>query len=68
MRQFRATPHHPREGVLCNAGFTHWKNLFPSESSAIATVDRLVDRATILRFIGKSFRDPEEVVGAPLED
>jgi hypothetical protein len=49
-------------------GFSQWKKLFPSESSAIATVDRLVDRATILRFTGKSFRNPELISGAPLED
>jgi DNA replication protein DnaC len=54
--------------LTANTGFASWKHLFPSESSAIATVDRLVDQATILRFTGKSFRDPKEVVGAPLED
>lgn len=52
--------------LTANTGFAHWKHLFPSESSAIATVDRLVDRATVLRFTGKSFRGPKEVVGAPL--
>ena len=54
--------------LTANTGFASWKHLFPSESSAIATVDRLVDQATILRFTGKSFRDPKEVVGAPLDD
>jgi hypothetical protein len=54
--------------LTANTGFASWKHLFPSESSAIATVDRLVDQATILRFTGKSFRDPKEIVGAPLED
>ncbi len=54
--------------LTANTGFAHWKHLFPSESSAIATVDRLVDRATILRFTGKSFRDPKEILGAPLDD
>ena len=54
--------------LTANTGFANWKNLFPSESSAIATVDRLVDQATILRFTGKSFRDPREIVGAPLDD
>jgi hypothetical protein len=34
----------------------------------MATVDRLVDRATILRFTGKSSRQPREICGAPLED
>jgi DNA replication protein DnaC len=54
--------------LTANTGFQHWKNLFPSESAAVATVDRLVDRATILRFTGKSFRQPREICGAPLED
>jgi DNA replication protein DnaC len=54
--------------LTANTGFTRWKNLFPSEAMAVATVDRLVDDATILRFTGKTFRDPREIVGAPLED
>ena len=54
--------------LTANTGFSKWKSLFPSEETAVATVDRLVDRATILRFTGKSCRDPKEVVGAPLED
>lgn len=54
--------------LTANTGFSHWKNLFPSEAEAIATVDRLVDHATILRFTGKSFRNPAQISGAPLED
>lgn len=54
--------------LTANTGFDHWKKLFPSESAAVATVDRLVDRATILRFTGKSSRQPREICGAPLED
>lgn len=54
--------------LTANTGFTHWKNLFPSESTAMATVDRLVDRATILRFTGTTHRGPKDVVGAPLDD
>jgi len=54
--------------LTANTGFTRWKNLFPSEAMAVATVDRLVDGATILRFSGKSFRKPQKIVGAPLED
>jgi DNA replication protein DnaC len=54
--------------LTANRGFTRWKSLFPSESAAIATADRLIDGATILRFTGKSFRAPREVVGAPLDD
>ncbi|HLF57162.1 MAG TPA: IS21-like element helper ATPase IstB [Thermoanaerobaculia bacterium] len=54
--------------LTANTGFTQWKNLFPSEAQAVATVDRLVDGATILRFTGKSFRGPKEITGAPLDD
>jgi DNA replication protein DnaC len=54
--------------LTANTGFSNWKNLFPSEATAVATADRLVDGATILRFTGKSFRKPREIVGAPLED
>lgn len=54
--------------LAANTGFSKWKNLFPSESAAIASVDRLVDEATILRFTGKSCRDPRETSGAALDD
>lgn len=54
--------------LAANVGFKRWVNLFPGEASAVATVDRLVDDATILRFTGKSCREPREIVGAPLED
>lgn len=60
-----------RQGAImlaANVGFKQWVNLFPGEAAAVATVDRLVDDATILRFTGKSFRKPREIVGAPLED
>ena len=30
--------------------------------------DRLLDRATILRFTGKSFRQPADIHGAPLDE
>jgi DNA replication protein DnaC len=54
--------------LTAHTGFQHWKQLFPSVSAAVATIDRLVDRATILRFTGKSHRQPKDVSGAPLED
>ena len=54
--------------LTANTGFNHWKTLFPSESQAVATVDRLVDRATILRFTGKTKRGPRDVHGAPLDE
>jgi DNA replication protein DnaC len=68
---FRLVSARHRQGSIiltANTGFTKWKTLFPSEATAVATADRLVDRATILRFTGKSFRKPREIVGAPLED
>jgi DNA replication protein DnaC len=54
--------------LTANTGFSKWKSLFPSEETPVATVDRLVDRATILRFTGKSLRDPLVITGAPLDD
>ena len=68
---FRLVSARHRQGSIvltANTGFSKWKSLFPSEATAVATVDRLVDRATILRFTGKSFRQPRDIVGAPLED
>jgi DNA replication protein DnaC len=68
---FRLVSARHRQGSImlaANVGFSHWANLFPGEASAVATVDRLVDDATILRFTGKSCREPREIVGAPLED
>jgi DNA replication protein DnaC len=53
--------------LTANSGFSKWKSFFPSEAHAVATVDRLVDRASILRFSGESGRGPKEVIGAPLE-
>ena len=68
---FRLVSARHRQGSIvltANTGFSKWRSLFPSEATAVATVDRLVDSATILRFTGKSFRQPHEIVGAPLED
>ena len=68
---FRLVSARHRQGSIvltANTGFSKWRSLFPSEATAVATVDRLVDSATILRFTGKSFRQPREIVGAPLQD
>ena len=54
--------------LTANTGFSKWSSFFPSEAQAIATVDRLLDRATILRFTGKTFRNPRDVHGAPLDE
>jgi len=53
--------------LAANTGFANWKRFFPSEAHAVATVDRLVDRATILRFTGRSFRAPKDIHGAELD-
>lgn len=60
---------HPTKStiVTSNTGFNNWGKFFPQEAQAIATVDRLLDRATVLRFTGKSFRQPKEIFGAPLD-
>jgi hypothetical protein len=54
--------------LTANTGFTKWQNLFPTQANAIATADRLVDGATILRFTGKTWRNPKEITGAPLDE
>lgn len=46
--------------LAANTGFSKWGKLFPSEAQAVATVDRLIDNATILHFTGKSFRKPKD--------
>ena len=54
--------------IAANTGFSNWKRFFPSEAQAVATVDRLIDRATILRFTGKSCRQPKDIYGAETDD
>lgn len=56
---------HPNRStiVTTNTGFTRWGRFFPNEGQAIATVDRLLDRSTVMRFTGKSYRRPLEVMG-----
>lgn len=56
---------HRKRSILlaANTGFNNWKSFFPSEAQAVATVDRLIDQATILRFSGKSFRKPKLILG-----
>lgn len=46
--------------IAANTGFSKWSSIFPSEAQAVATVDRLIDNATILHFTGKSFRKPKD--------
>ncbi|HQG27056.1 MAG TPA: IS21-like element helper ATPase IstB [Candidatus Ozemobacteraceae bacterium] len=68
---FRLVSARHRQGSLIitsNTGFARWKTLFPSESAAVATVDRLVDQATILRFSGKGSRTPRDFHGDQLDD
>jgi len=68
---FRLVSARHRQGSIilaANTGFANWSKLFPTEAAAVATVDRLVDDATILRFTGRSCRAPREIVGEPLED
>jgi DNA replication protein DnaC len=60
---------HQKRSILlaANTGFTNWNSFFPSEAQAVATVDRLIDQATILRFTGKSFRKPRQVLGQEID-
>ena len=61
---------HPARSMIvtANTGFENWGQFFPNQAQGIATVDRLIDRATILRFTGKSFRKPHEIYGDSLEE
>lgn len=68
---FRLVSARYRQGSIilaANIGFTDWGKLFPAEAAAVATVDRLIDDATVLRFTGRGCRAPRNIVGAPLED
>lgn len=60
---------HQNKSILlaANTGFSGWKRFFPSEAQAVATVDRLIDDATILRFSGKGFRKPKEIIGEAVD-
>ncbi len=46
--------------LATNTGFSSWRSIFPSEAQAVATVDRLIDNASILNFTGKSWRAPKD--------
>lgn len=54
--------------VVTNLPFRRWGEFLPSSTQAVAIAERLIDRATILRFSGKSGRNPHEIHGAPLDD
>jgi DNA replication protein DnaC len=54
--------------VATNLPFRRWGEFLPSSTQAVAIADRLIDRATILRFSGKPCRQPRDIYGAPLED
>ena len=54
--------------VVTSLPFRRWGEFMPSATQAVAIADRLIDRATILRFTGKSFRNPRDIHGAPLDD
>lgn len=60
---------HQQRSILlaANTGFSGWKRFFPSEAQAVATVDRLIDNASILRFSGKGFRKPKEIIGESVD-
>lgn len=68
---FRLVSARHRQGSIIltsNTGFTRWKSLFPSEAAAVSTVDRLVERATILRFTGPGFRKPKDIYGEAFDE
>ncbi len=60
--------HRQRSTILVsNLPFKQWAELLPSPGLAVAIVDRLLDDATVLRFSGKSFRQPRDIHGEALE-
>jgi DNA replication protein DnaC len=61
--------HHERSTlVVTNLRFKKWGEFLPSPAQALAIAERLIDKATILRFSGEPYRKPKDVHGAPLED
>lgn len=54
--------------VVTNLSFKKWGEFLPSPAQAVAIADRLIDDATILRFSGKPYRQPRDVLGAPLDE
>jgi len=60
---------HPTRSMIVtsNTGFHNWGRFFPNEAQAMATADRLLDRASVLRFTGKTCREPKEILGAAIE-
>lgn len=54
--------------VVTNLPFRKWGEFLPSPAQAVAIADRLIDDATILRFSGKPYRQPRDVLGAPLDE
>jgi DNA replication protein DnaC len=54
--------------VVTNLPFKRWGEFIPSPAQAVAIADRLIHDATILRFGGKSFRNPRDIFGAPLDE
>ncbi len=61
-----AARHEIRASILVAAptGFANWRRFFPNEAQASATVERLIDRAIVLRFAGRPCRQPDSVHGA----
>lgn len=53
--------------AVTNLPFKQWGEFLPSPAQAVAIADRLIDNATILRFGGKSFRNPRDIHGGPLD-
>ena len=62
---FRVVAARHQKGAIVfvsNVAFERWKDGFTHEPMAVATLDRLLDQATVLRFSGESYRKPREVI------
>lgn len=53
--------------MLANLPLKRWGDFLPCPAQAVATIDRLIHNATILRFSGEPFRRPREVLGTEPE-
>jgi len=51
--------------ITANQPFSEWNRIFPDETTAVAAVDRLVHRATILEMNVESYRRREALNAKP---
>ena len=55
----------PSRHVTDHQPFSEWNRIFPNETTAVAAVDSLVHRATILKMNAESYRRREALKANP---